>query len=470
MSLPPLLTDPEVLAGYLTDASNVLGRADALARPRSTEEISELLSRCQRDGTPVLCSAGRTSTTAGAVPDGGVVLSMEGLSGILDINTDRASALAGTMLGAFQSEIESRGRFYPPDPTSRHECTLGASIACNASGARTFRYGATRRWVSEIEVVLPTGEVVTARDGDPPPSDWPAIDWPEPLLKTAAGYSKGAGSWLDLFVGSEGTLGVITRATVKLTALPRDVFGLVAFFPDRAAAVAFMQRARAQAREAPSGPLSPRCVEYYDAYCLRVAQARIGSVPGSARAALFCEQEVDLLDMDSHLSAWLEALGESSALVDDTILATDAPSRERLLALRHAIPAGINEAVVRNGMPKIGTDLAVPDGALDEMMAAYEAAPVEHVLFGHIGDNHLHLNLLPRTPNERDIAHAYYDELARRAIALGGTVSAEHGIGKRKRKHLAWMVGPEVLEQFRALKRHVDPAGILGRGNVFDLG
>jgi FAD/FMN-containing dehydrogenase len=262
---------------------------------------------------------------------------------------------------------------------------------------------------------------------------------------------------------------VITRATVRLTALPRDVFGLIAFFPDRRSATAFVAAARSAARADPSGALSPRCIEYFDATCLALANDRVGGVPAGARAGLFCEQEVeDGIGLDGHLEGWLAALAAHGALADDTLLATDPPRRAQLLALRHAIPAGINEQVVRNGMPKVGTDLAVPDAFLDEMMDAYEASPLEHVLFGHIGDNHLHLNLLPRTPDQLAVAKAYYDDLARMAVARGGTVSAEHGIGKLKRAHLAWMVGEEVLASFRALKRHLDPAGILGRGNVFE--
>jgi D-lactate dehydrogenase (cytochrome) len=471
MSLPPIITDPAVLAGYLTDASNVAGRADALVRPRSVSEVAAVLAHCQAQGIPVLVTAGRTSTTAGAVPDGGWLMSTEGLSGILDISVGegRASALAGTMLGAFQAEIEALGRFYPPDPTSRHDCTLGASIATNASGARTFRYGPTRPWVAALEVVLPTGEVIEVREGEPVPAGWPQVDWQEPTLKTAAGFPP-TRSFLDLFVGTEGTLGVITRATVKLTDLPADVFGLIAFFPSRQAAVSFVRLAQQAARADRQGALSPRCLEYYDAACLDVARTRMGEVPQGARAALFCEQEVGQEGSEEHLQAWLDALAQAGALVDDTILATDEPGRQKLLALRHAIPAGINEQVVRNGMRKIGTDLAVPDEALDAMMEAYERAPLSHVLFGHIGDNHLHLNLLPRNADELALAKRYYDELARLAISLGGTVSAEHGIGKLKREHLAWMVGPAVLEQFRALKRYVDPAGILGRGNVFEPG
>jgi D-lactate dehydrogenase (cytochrome) len=297
------------------------------------------------------------------------------------------------------------------------------------------------------------------------PADWPVLDWTEPQVKTAAGYAPPR-SLLDLFVGQEGTLGIITRATVRLTDLPDEVIGLLAFFPDRSAAVRFVTHARTAARADANGPLSPRCLEYLDSHCLDIARDRVRGVPEGASVALFCEQEVT---SDDHLEAWLEALEGHGALADDTLVAIDRPSRDKLHALRHAIPAGINERVVRNGMPKVGTDLAVPDAALSEMMDAYEAAPLEHVLFGHIGDNHLHLNLLPHDADELRLAKSIYDDLARKAVALGGTVSAEHGIGKLKRHQLAWMVGPEVLAQFRALKHRLDPKGILGRGNVVEM-
>lgn len=463
--LPALITDPGIVAGYLTDASNVPGRADGLVRPRDAGEIAAVLAHCQARGIPVLPSAGRTSTTAGAVPEGGWVMAMGALSAVLDPDEPRAQA--GVLLGELQAALEARGRLYPPDPTSRHECTLGATVATNASGARSFKYGATRAWITALEVVTPKGEVLRIRRGDPVPPDWPVPRWTEPALKTAAGYAPPL-DLVDLFVGTEGTLGVVTAASLRTIPLPAEVVGFLAFFPDRAAAVRFVVRARASQRANPRGLVSPRCLEYYDHSCLRRASSR-AAVPEAAGAAIFCEQELEG-PLDDHLAAWLEVLGEEGALVDDTIVAVDEPSRARLLSLRHAIPAGLNEEVVRNGMPKVGTDLAVPDGALDEMMAAYEAAPLPHALFGHIGDNHLHLNLLPRDASELALAKSFYDDLARRAITLGGTVSAEHGVGKLKRTHLRWMVGDEVLAQFRALKHHLDPAGILGRGNVIEPG
>ena len=153
-------------------------------------------------------------------------------------------------------------------------------------------------------------------------------------------------------------------------------------------------------------------------------------------------------------------------MVDHTIITEDDAGRARLHAVRHAVPAGVNERVVANGMPKVGTDFAVPDAALPRMMDAYAAVEMPHVCFGHIGDNHLHLNLLPRTPDELSRARRLYATLARQAVELGGTVSAEHGIGKIKRALLAEMIGPDVLAGFRALKATVDPAGVLGRGTL----
>jgi len=459
------ITDPEILAGYLTDASNVPGHADVLVRPRTTEEVVEVVRHCQAHALPLTVTAGRTSTTAAAVPRGGWLLSTERLDAVERLDHGSATAQAGVFLGAFQERVEATGRLFPPDPTSRHDCTLGAAIACNASGARSFRYGPTRRWVEALEVVLPTGDVMQVDRDTPVPAHWPAPRWSQPAVKTAAGYAP-PDHLLDLFVGQEGTLGVITRATVRLADLPEAV-GMLLWFESRQAAVELMRAARASARSDAAAPVSPRCLEYLDHHCVDLARQRVGGVPAAARAALFVEQEL-AHELDDHLAAWWDLLLAHDALADETIVAADDAGQAQLHALRHAIPAGINERVVANGMRKVGTDLAVPDEALDQMMDAYEAVELDHVLFGHLGDNHLHLNLLPTTPAELEQARETYDQLARLAVKLGGTVSAEHGIGKLKRRHLAWMVGDETLDMFAALKRALDPAWILGRGNMLD--
>lgn len=463
------ITDPRILAGYLTDASNVHGHAEALVRPETTAEVAEVMAHCQQHEIPLTITAARTSTTAAPVPFGGWLLSTERLNRVMSIDEDRATAQAGVYLGEFQSLIEAQRRFFPPDPTSRHECTLGAAIACNASGARSFRYGPTRPWVEAIEVVLPTGDIVRATRDDPIPTDWPRPTWREPSVKTAAGYAP-ADNLLDLFIGQEGTLGLITEATVRLTDLPGEILGILAFFPDTDAAVAFVEAARNRARADRAGPVSPRALEYLDHHCLGFARERVDQVPDGAACALFCEQEVQpAVDAEGHLEAWWELLATHAGdLADETVVTDTDAATQTLHAMRHAVPAGINEQVVANGMPKVGTDLAVPDAHLAAILALYEACPLPHATFGHIGDNHLHCNVLPRTPDELEQARQWYRELAHTAVLMGGTVSAEHGIGKLKRAMLADMVGTDVLAQFRSLKRAVDPAWVLGRGTLLD--
>ncbi len=459
------ITDQALIAGYLTDASNTTGHAEALVRPESTDEVAEVLRHCQEAGIPVTVTAQRTSTTGGPVPHGGWLLSTERLDRVLA--PDHVEG--GVILGAHQVEIERAGNLFPPDPTSRHECTVGAAIACNASGARSFRYGPIRPWVEAIEFVSPSGEILQADRSTPIPADWPEVAWAEPGVKTAAGLYP-ADNLLDLMIGQEGTLGVITKARLRLTKLPTGVLSLIAFFSDLETTLAFVDRARDGAARpgtpATPGALNPRAIEFFCHRALKMVRDRVPDIPEEAQAALFIEIEHD---GEPPLQAWWEALMEGDALAEHTIVAEDDASRARLHAVRHAIPAGVNEAVVRNRMPKVGTDFAVPDAALPEMMAAYAGVALPQVIFGHIGDNHLHLNLLPRDASELAQARAIYRDLALRAVSLGGTVSAEHGIGKLKRGLLAEMVGPAALSQFRALKAHVDPGWILGRGTMLDV-
>jgi D-lactate dehydrogenase (cytochrome) len=457
--------DPNIIEGYLTDASNTRGHAEVLVLPRSTEEVAEILRHCQAESLPVTVTAKRTSTTGGPVPHGGWLLSTEKLDTIESLN----QVQAGCYLGAYQEYVEAEGWFFPPDPTSRHECSIGAAIACNASGARSFRYGPARPWIEWIEMVLPTGEILEADRNTPIPEHWPVPRWTEPEVKTAAGFFP-ADNLLDLFIGQEGSLGVITRVRTRLIRPPEDVMSLVAFFPDLHTCLQFVDKARRDARrpgsDEGSGSLSPRAIEFFDHHALAMIRARMPDIPDDAQAALFIEVEHPA--DEPPIDEWCDALEASTPLADDTILTTEPSGRQRLHTLRHAVPAGVNEVVVANQMPKVGTDFSVPDEALADMMNAYAAVPLPHILFGHIGDNHLHLNLLPRSQDELVQARRLYRELALMAVDRGGSVSAEHGIGKIKRGLLAEMVGPETIRDFCALKRTLDPAWVLGRGTLLE--
>lgn len=458
------ITDPEIIKGYLKDASNIEGFADGLVRPRSTEEVAEIVRYCQLNGIPLTVTAQRTSTTGGPVPEGGWLMSMEFLDKIISVR----HVQSGVILGQYQQHTESQGLLFPPDPTSRNECTIGASIACNASGARCFRYGAIRPWVEWIKCVLPSGEIIEADRNTPIPKDWPKPIWIEPSVKTAAGYSP-SDNLLDLMIGQEGTLAIITEAKLKLITKPEGVLGMIVFFADTEDCVLCVEKLRAGAQRphslAAPAALNPRAIEFFDVHSLNYIRQKVDDIPESASCGLFIEVEYE---EEPDLEEWFDVLESHQALCDDIIAADDDESRKRLYAVRHAIPAGVNETVVANGMPKVGTDFSVPDSALREMMKHYQMISMPHVLFGHIGDNHLHLNLLPRSEAELSEAKAIYKELAMKAVALGGSVSAEHGIGRIKRALLADMVGGVVLARFRALKKALDPKWILGRGILME--
>ncbi len=459
--------DSDVVEGYLRDASNLCGHAEGVFRPRDTLDVSAILSDCNERGVPVTVTAQRTATTGAPVPFGGVLLSMEKL----DTIHSTAEVDAGVVLGHYQQYVEKQGRLFPPDPTSRHECSVGGAIACNASGARSFKYGATRPWVEALEVVFANGEIRQVDRQTPVPNDWPAIDCVVPAVKTAAGYEP-TENLLDVMVGQEGTLGVITKAW--LTTIPNpQVLGLLVFFDSRldcVGAVQDLKRGAVRHRLGHTVPqkdaVSPRAIEYFDRHSIALMRARLNDLP-DATCGLLIELESQTDEFPS-LTPCLDILHRHNALIDYIILADTERERERLHRARHAIPAGVNERVVANGMPKIGTDFAVPDHRLLWMLEAYDEVELPSILFGHIGDNHLHLNMFPTDAETLSFAKETYAELARIALAYGGTVSAEHGIGKIKKELLAEQVGEQSLAQFRRLKNHVDPNWILGRGTLFD--
>jgi D-lactate dehydrogenase (cytochrome) len=187
---------------------------------------------------------------------------------------------------------------------------------------------------------------------------------------------------------------------------------------------------------------------------------RLPEMP-EAHSAILLEVEYE---GEAPLEPWFELLTEHRALVDHTIVTEDENGRAKLHLLRHALPAEVNEIISRNGVQKVGTDFAVPDEAFPEMLRAYDAVPMRAVCFGHLGNNHLHLNLLPKNQEELVEARQIYLELAKKAVSLGGTVSAEHGIGRLKKTHLSLMVPPDVRAGWLAMRKAADPHGIFGRG------
>jgi D-lactate dehydrogenase (cytochrome) len=507
--------DPD--APFLRDESSYSGNADTVVEPSGAldlDALGALFRGAQAAGVPITLSARRTSLTGAAVPEGGLVVVLPTVSGREYVRIDRPGLRATADAQVFMVDVaeaaEAADAFFPPDPTSRKTCSLGGAIACNASGARSFRHGPTGAFVEALRIVLPTGEQVTLQRGAHPPRDGhftlelpgrtlrvPAPPPRSPTVKSSLGYA----TWdppdlVDLFIGSEGTLGYIAEATVRLLPGCR-IFAALALFRREADAIALVERLQGETTALGVRPLS---VEWFDRHSLTLAAARHPRLGGPAdvEAALLLEEDHAPEVEDAVVEAWYTLLTASGVPDDAAYLRvpSNRAQHEALRDFRHAVPESINALARQRGLRKLGTDLAWPRAALrpmfalyarvlddlpaalgPEVCAAFEAAHgrpfptrLDHATFGHAGDSHLHVNLLPRDPAEMAAGRVVYDFLSRACAAAGGSISGEHGIGKSKRAMLAEVAPPEVMRTMRAIKRAFDPAGVLARGNVLDLG
>jgi FAD/FMN-containing dehydrogenase len=451
----------EVPSAYLEDASGLKGHAERLFAPLDEAGVATVLRDASAARIPVTVSGAGTGVTGGRVPFGGWVLSLEKFTR-LDVHNGYAIVGACTLLRDLHAAAQRSGQFYPPDPTETGS-SLGGNIACNASGARSFRYGATRAWVERLRVVLADGRILDVGRGDPIDFDPGSVPRPH-VTKNTAGYLLRPGmDWVDLIVGSEGTLGVVTEATVRLLPLPPAVLGGVVFFRGDQQAIDAVEHWRATA--------TPRMLEYFDLPSLLLLRTRFPEIPAQAGAAILFEQEM-ASEEDAAIDLWLERIeGAPGALAEDSWFATTAGDRERFRRFRHALPELVNDTVRRAGALKMNTDFAVPLDRNRDMLAYYrrrleEEFPGRYVIFGHIGDAHVHVNVFSDPANPAPAADLF-TEFARHAAELGGTVAAEHGVGKRKAHLLELQYSPQHLELMRAVKRRLDPAGILGRGNLW---
>jgi D-lactate dehydrogenase (cytochrome) len=489
-------SEQDEIQSFLVDASNMRGgHASRVVFPESAEEVAEVLSAAARERTAVTVSGAGTGIVGGRVPSGGIVLATDRLKRIKELVREEqggwATAEAGVVLADLQRAVGERGLIYPPDPTE-WSCYLGGTVATNASGARTFKYGPTRSFIRRLKLVLATGEVIDLARGRVRAGSDGKLNLPLPggrnieaqlpsytmpaTRKHAAGYYVAPGmDALDLFIGSEGTLGVIVEAEVALLEKPEGLLSGVVFFGREESLLEFVREARAASLEHragnPLGGIEARALEYFDAESLRLLRRRYALVPEGAAGAVFFEQETTGETEERLLAGWLALLERHGALLDDSWFATAEHDQREMREFRHQLPVLVNEWLARHGQRKVSTDMAVPDAEFASMLGFYKetlrASKLQFVIFGHIGDNHVHVNIMPRSDGEAASAREIYLRFVNRAVELGGTISAEHGIGKLKRDYLRVLYGEEQLRRMAALKRSFDPSGILGRGNIF---
>ena len=442
----PRRSESEVLAPYVEDASGFTGHAELLLLPDNESQVCAVLREAARAETPVTVSGAGTGVTGARVAQGGWVLSVERLNRIVAIAPGRVRVQPGVLLKELQAAARQAGQFYPPDPTEIH-ASMGGTIACNASGARSFKYGATRRYVRRLRLVLPNGDLLELARGqvtaDPagrfemvlaggatreiclPNFSMPAT------TKHSAGYWFRPGMDLvDLFIGAEGTLGVVTEAELALLDWPGEVLGGVIFFSSERAALEVAARVRRLSRDSEwAGPACARMLEFFDRNSLALLRLdRYPEIPAQAQAAILLEQEIGDGPPEDAAERWLEVIGEQDALLEDSWFAVSAQEREKFREFRHAIALIVNDTARLNGYPKLGTDQAVPVERTEEILAFYHreletlfagADPPQYTIYGHIGDGHLHVNMLPTSEADFGAAKALLSRFAEQAVKPG---------------------------------------------------
>ncbi|MEI7748502.1 MAG: FAD-binding oxidoreductase [Chlorobiaceae bacterium] len=479
--------DPASIRGFLEDTSNVKsGHTPGVFFPETLDELSELIKGAVTMHRRFTIAGNGTGTTGGRIPFGDYVISMQKLDRIgepVPYATDKASLTvqSGALLDTVQKKAEQSGWFYPPDPTEKL-CFIGGTIANNSSGARSFKYGATRKHISRILVVLPQGDVLDLSRGSFM-ADKDGIfhlnlpfageitfqraqySMPETSKHNAGYFSEEGMDLIDLFIGSEGTLCIIVEADLMLIPLPKNIISSLVYFRDLDDLFRFNRLLKDREHA-----ILPRAIEFFDKNSLTFLAEQYPEVPAGSEGAIFFEQETTPETEDNDLEKLLEEMEICNAMSDQSWMALDRYDQAKLREFRHTLPLLVNDWLSKQQESKISTDMAVPEGRFRELFDFYrstcEKQGFVYIIFGHIGNGHVHLNILPRNREEFLQAKSLYRKFIGKALALGGTLSAEHGIGKLKAEYLVEMYHESGIREMVRIKKCLDPFLVLNIGNI----
>jgi len=440
-----VLSTPEDLAVYGYDGTFEDHRPDVVVLPRTTEQVSQVVQVAANTHTPLVTRGMGSGLAAASVPfQGGIVLSMTRMNRILEIDPVNATihVEAGIVTADLQSAVEKLGFFYPPDPSSIRHSTIGGNIACNAGGPRCLKYGVTGDYVLGLTVVLADGRIL--RLGGK-------------LIKDVVGYDL-----IALFTGSEGTLGVITEALLRLMARPKAV---------RTALVEFvnLEDASRTVNAILSAGIVPATLELMDETAIAcIEEAMHLGLPLDIEAMLLIEVDgMDEAAVITEIVAIASICSENGAR--QVKVAKSEAERTKLWQARRSV----SPSLARRAPNKLGEDITVPRSAIPEAVRRLKAIGVKYglplVVFGHAGDGNLHPNILfdKRDPEQWAKVEKMVEEEFALALELGGTLSGEHGVGALKRPYMPQALGSISLEIQKQIKAILDPLNILNPGKVF---
>jgi glycolate oxidase len=449
-----VIIDPEKRYPYSHDETEDYSfLPDVVLKPGSAEEISAIMKLCHEHLIPVTPRGGGTGLSGGSLPvHNGVVVSMERFNKILNIDelNLQATVEPGVITEIFQNAVKEKGLFYPPDPASRGSCFIGGNVSENSGGPKAVKYGVTRDYVLNLEVVLPTGEII-----------WTGAN----VLKNSTGYNL-----TQLMCGSEGTLGIITKIVFKLRGLPqKSVLLLIPFVSNAEACKGIAEIFRSGVQ--PSG------MEFFEReaamktidYCEKIYAARVTTpFPENMDAYLLCEldgneDEVLMRDAERVMTV------VENFQVGEVLFAETSAQKEELWKIRKNISPAVNAYSLTKA-----EDVVAPRASLPQLIVGIKEIGKKYgfnsVCYGHLGDGNLHINVMKEQISDEDWNTKINDgigEIFKLTVSLGGTLSGEHGIGIAKRPYMAIAMREANLTLMRGIKKAFDPKGILNPGKIF---
>jgi glycolate oxidase len=439
-----VVEDRETRICYAYDATNIHHLPDLVVFPRTPQQISGVLKLANEHRFPVVPRGAGTGFTGGTIPvEGGVVLVLTKMNKILKIDQENLLAVVepGVVTYDLQQEVEKIGLFYPPDPASLKSSTLGGNVAECAGGPRAVKYGVTKDYVLGLEAVLPTGEIISSG---------------VQTVKSVVGYDL-----TKLLVGSEGTLGVITKIILRLIPFPKAKRTMLVIFPT-------IESAAASVSQIISSRIIPATLEFMDNSTIRCVEDYLHmGLPVDAGALLIIEVDGAPEALNSEVEEIQKICQTNQAM--EIKVAKDKQEAEDLWKARRAV----SSAVVKLNPTKINEDVTVPRSKVADILRRAEAISKKYGLiivnFGHAGDGNIHVNVLidKRKPGELEKAHAAVKEIFQATLDLGGTLSGEHGIGITKAPYLPLELGDMGIEVMKRIKRAFDPNNILNPGKIF---
>jgi glycolate oxidase len=436
-------TEPEDLLCYGFDASGPGIMPSAVAWPQDVRDVSRIMAFAYTHRIPVIPRGAGSGMTGGSLPSqGGVILSLEKMNKIQEIDSDNLDALVepGVINGKLQKELARSNLFYPPDPTSMNFCTIGGNVSENAGGPKAIKYGVTRDYVMGLEAVLPDGRIIQT-----------GIK----TVKGVVGYDL-----TSLLVGSEGTLAVVTKIRLKVLPLPEDVITLMVLFQSS-------EQAGTAVKNVIANGIIPCTLEFMDHETIQAVEnyKPIG-LPGNVDALLL----IELDGAPSVISREAERISDICRRSQgEVIMAEDERARTRLWEARRSV----SPALYYLNPTKINEDIVVPRSRIPDMLGSLRRLSAETgikiVSFGHAGDGNIHVNIMVDRNNQQEYEDAgkLVKEIFSITLALGGTISGEHGIGLTKSDYISMEIKPEELEIMRKIKRVFDPKNILNPGKIF---